>query len=93
VLLNVAISVGKEGRIESEPRRTRTSNRLIKSDEPSMLLDSPKGNLISSSSKISLGYYLADYLVPYGISKFVGKMLAKLLLFVNSVNQRKNGIQ
>jgi len=77
----------------SEPHRDRTCNLLIKSDESSMLLDSPKENLISSSSKIRLGYYLADYLVPYGISKSVGKMLAKLLLFVNSVNQRKNGIQ
>ena len=79
--------------VEREPRRTRTSNRLIKRDEPSMLLNASKENLVSAGQKSSLGYYLIYYLVPYSASKFVGKMLAKILRFVNAINKRNSGIQ
>jgi len=76
-----------------EPRRTQTSNRLIKRDNESMLLDASIGNLVSAGQKLSLGYYLTYYLVPYSVGKFVGKMLAKILILTESVNRRKTGIQ
>ena len=77
---------------EPEPHRSRTCNLLIKRDEPSMLLDASKGNLVSSGQRLSLGYYLIYYLVPYGVGKFVGKMLAKILLLIDSVYRRNTGI-
>jgi len=89
---NPPIEVDIKGDFECEPRRTRTSNRLIKRDEPSMLLDANKGDLVSPGQRLSLGYYLIYYLIPCGVGKFVGKMLAKILLLIDSVYRRNTGI-
>ena len=58
-----------------------------------MLLNAGKENVVSSSKKSSTGYYLIYYLVPRGISKFVGKMLARILQFIESVSREENGVQ
>ena len=79
----------KKRKFESEPHRNRTCNLLIKRDEPPMLLDASKGDLLSAGQKFSFGYYLVYYLVPYGVGNFVGKMLAKILLLIESVYRRE----
>ncbi len=72
-----------------EPHRNRTCNLLIKSDDPRMLLNNSKGDLDSNSQKFSPGYYVVYYLLPYGVAKFVGKMLAKILLLIESIDREK----
>jgi len=42
---------------------------------------------------MNVGYYLIYYLVPSGIVKFVGKMLAKILLLIESVDGENDGIE
>lgn len=83
-------NVVKEGVAETEPRRIRTSNRLIKRADPRMLLNNSKGDLGSNSQKFSPGYYIVYYLIPYGVVRFVGKMLAKILLFIESIDRHMN---
>ncbi len=58
-----------------------------------MLLNAGKENAVSGSKKSSIRYYLIYYLVPHGISKFVGKMLARIFQFIESVSREENGIQ
>jgi len=58
-----------------------------------MLPGTSKENVVSRSKKMNIGYHLVYYLVPYGISKFVGKVLARVLQFIESVNEEENGIR
>ncbi len=58
-----------------------------------MLPNAGKQDAVSGSKKSGIGYYLIYYLVPHGISKFVGKMLARILQFIESVSREENGIQ
>ncbi len=55
-----------------------------------MLLNNSKGDLGSNSQKFSPGYYVVYYLIPYGVVKFVGKMLAKILLFIESIDRQRS---
>ncbi len=93
MLPNADDNTAKKGENETEPHRSRTCNLLIKRDESPMLPDASKENVVSGSKKSSIGYYLIYYLVPHGISKFVGKMLARILQFIESVSREENGIQ
>jgi len=72
-----------------EPHRNRTCNLLIKRDTSQEQLNNLQGNLESNSQLWNFIKHLVYYLVPYGILKFVGKMLAKLLLFIESIFQQR----
>ena len=74
---------------ETEPSETRTRNLLIKMDDPRMLLNNSKGDLGSNNQKFSPEYYVVYYLIPYGVVKFVGKMLVKILLLIESNDREK----
>ncbi len=84
-MLNGEEDPSKKGEIESEPPETRTRNLLIKSHGPRLNRRAAKGGISSSSAKRSLGYYFVYYLVSPGITRFVGKMLAKLLVLLGSI--------
>ncbi len=71
---------------ESEPHRNRTCNLLIKSDNTSMPLDYNGYSLVSDIMKYSLDLCLTFYLLMLSIGKFVGKMLAKVLMLIRSGN-------
>ena len=58
-----------------------------------MIGEASKCDLGSSGKVMNLGYYLIYYLAPSGIVKFVGKMLAKILQLLESVNRRNTEIQ
>ena len=73
------------GAYETEPRRARTSNRLIKSDDASMSLDYNSYQLVSDIMRYSGDLCLTFYLLILSVGKFVGKMLAKVLTVIRSV--------
>jgi hypothetical protein len=75
---------------ETEPHRNRTCNLLIKRHDLSILLDTSDGYPVSSSQNPSLDDYPINHLILYGIAKFVGKMLVKILLFLESIQKRKS---
>jgi hypothetical protein len=63
----------------SEPRRTRTSNRLIKRHEPYFIPDTNYFRPVSDIQKYSRDLCSAFYLLMSSVIKFVGKMLANVL--------------
>ncbi len=69
---------------EREPHRSRTCNLLIKRDKPFMPLDYNSYSLVSDIMKYSLDLCLTFYLLMLSIGKFVGKMLAKVLMLIRS---------
>ena len=81
----------KKGDFETEPHRTRTCNLLIKRHEPYLLSGTDYTHPVSDIRKYGRDLCFAFYLLLSSVIKFVGKMLAKILLFIESVNKRKSG--
>jgi len=79
MLLNTLHEYLKKREFETEPRRTRTSNRLIKRDKPYLLSGTDYTHPVSDIQKYSRDLYLAFYLLLSSVAKYVGEMLATAL--------------
>jgi len=76
--------MGRNSLKNGEPHRNRTCNLLIKSDSASMSLDYNGYSLVSDIMQYSRDLCLTFHLLMLSIGKFVGKMLAKVLILIRS---------
>ena len=77
---------------EPEPHRNRTCNRLIKRHEAYLLAGTDYTHPVSDIRKYGRDLCFTFYLLLSSVAKLVSKMLAKTLLFIESILRRKTGI-
>ena len=69
--------LAKDLKLDSEPHRTRTCNRLIKRHEPDLLSGTDYTHLVSDIRKYSRDLYFALYLLLCSVAKSVTSIEAK----------------